>query len=159
MPDCFLVALFINNFIIVNANVPSSSMENTIMTKDRLIANRLAYLFDEPERFDIIVFKFPDNEKILFVKRIIGLPGDTVEIIDGVVYVNNEMIEEPYLAEKPVGNFGPVTVPEEHYFTLGDNRNHSEDSRYWINTFVPEENIKAKPLFRYLPSFKNLMND
>ncbi len=153
---CALAAFFINTFILLNANVPSSSMENTIMEKDRLFANRLAYVFDEPERFDIIVFKFPDDEKTLFVKRIIGIEGDTVEIVDGIVFINGEPIKDTYKKEKAYGSYGPVTVPEGHYFTLGDNRNNSADSREWINTFVPRDNIVAKPIFRYWPNFKDL---
>ncbi len=155
---CFLAAVFINTFIIVNANVPSGSMENTIMTGDRLFANRLAYAFSDPERFDIVVFKFPDNREKLYVKRIIGLPGDTVSIIDGAVYINGEVIDEPYIKEPFYGSFGTYNVPEGHYFVLGDNRRISVDSRSWENTFVPEKDIVAQPIIRYLPSFKYLVN-
>ena len=81
----FLVAFFLKEYIIINADIPSGSMENTIMTGDRLIGNRLAYLFGEPERGDIIIFKYPDDETQLFVKRIIGMPGETVTIEDAKV--------------------------------------------------------------------------
>ncbi|MFV0519137.1 MAG: signal peptidase I [Lachnospirales bacterium] len=156
---CIILAFIINNFFIINAIVPSNSMENTIMTKDRFIGNRLAYKFSEPERFDIIVFKWPDDETQLFVKRIIGLPGDKVEIVDGILYINDKVIEEPYLKEAPyTSDFGPYNVPEGHYFTLGDNRNWSEDSRLWENTYVPYKNIVAKPIFKYLPSFEILLD-
>ena len=83
-----VVVLIVNNFLLINARVPSESMEKTIMTGDRFFGNRLAYLFDDPERFDIVVFKYPDDESQLFVKRVIGLPGETVEIKDGKVYIN-----------------------------------------------------------------------
>ncbi len=157
---CLIIAFLINNLIIVNAEVPSSSMENTIMTKDRLICNRLAFMFSEPKRFDIIVFKFPDDESQLFVKRVIGLPGDEIVIDDGNLYINGELTEEPYLKEAPMPlDFGPYYVPVDHYFALGDNRNVSKDSRAWINTYVPSENIVAEPLFRYLPSFKILIGE
>ncbi|MFV0519138.1 MAG: signal peptidase I [Lachnospirales bacterium] len=157
---CVIMAYLINNLVIVNAEVPTSSMENTIMTEDRLIANRLAYTFSDPERFDIIVFKWPDDETQNYVKRIIGLPGDTIEIKGGLLYINGVLTEEPYLKETPFDqDYGPYNVPEGHYFTLGDNRNWSKDSRLWENTYVPRENIVAKPLFRYLPNFKILIND
>ena len=82
-----VAVLLINNFLLINAKIPSESMENTIMTGDRIFGNRLAYTFGEPERFDIVIFKFPDDESQLFIKRVIGLPGETVEIRDGKVYI------------------------------------------------------------------------
>ena len=150
------VALFINNFIIVNATVPSSSMEKTIMTNDRVIGLRLAYKNNDPERGDIIIFKFPDDEKILYIKRVIGLPGDMVEIHDGAVYLNGQVLDEPYITMETEGNFGPYTVPEGHYFMLGDNRNNSADSRYWKNTYLEREKIVGKAVMRYWPAIKKL---
>ncbi len=150
------VALFINNFIIVNATVPSSSMEKTIMTDDRVIGLRLAYRNSDPLRGDIIIFKFPDDESILYIKRVIGLPGDTVEIHDGGVYLNGELMNEPYITVKTEGNFGPYTVPEGHYFMLGDNRNNSADSRYWKNTYLSRDKVVGKAVLRYWPSIKKL---
>ncbi len=154
-----VAAWLVNNLLIINARVPSGSMENTIMTGDRLFANRLAYTFREPERFDIAVFEAPDEEGVLFVKRVIGLPGDTVEIITGNVYINDELLEEAYLRETPYGSFGPYTVPEEHYFMLGDNRNNSEDARMWDNTYVHKDAIIGKVVVRYFPSIKIYRND
>ncbi len=154
-----ILAWFINSFIIINAKIPSGSMENTIMTGDRIIANRLAYTFSEPERLDIVVFEAPDEDGILFVKRIIGLPGDTIEIKKGDVYINGDLLEEDYLKEDAFGSFGPYTVPEDHYFMMGDNRNNSDDSRMWDNTYVPEEDIKGKAVFRYYPTPKLYIND
>ena len=94
-----VIAFFLNTFIIANSRVPSGSMENTIMTGDRLIGSRLSYNFSDPKRGDVIIFRWPDNEKIFFVKRIIGMPGDTVKISDGKIYLNNstEALEEPYI--------------------------------------------------------------
>jgi signal peptidase I len=149
-------ALLINNFIIVNASVPSGSMENTIMTGDRIIANRLYYKIDNPQRGDIAVFKYPDDESKLFVKRIIGLPGETVLIKDGSVYINDKKLDEPYLTVTTKGEFGPFNVPEGKYFMMGDNRNNSLDSRFWKNTFVAKDKIQGKAFIEYFPKFKYL---
>ena len=123
-----LIALAIDNFVIVNAQIPSGSMENTIMTGDRVIGNRFAYSFSDPQRFDIIIFRYPDDERQLFIKRIIGLPGETVEIRDGKIYLNgsDEPLEDVQTKETMVGSFGPYTVPENSYFVMGDNRNDSK---------------------------------
>ena len=151
-----VLAYFVNHFIIVNAIVPSSSMEKTIMTGDRVIGYRLAYSFSEPERGDIIIFKFPDDESKLYIKRLIGLPGETVEIKEGKVFVDGEALDEPYLTVTTEGTFGPYTVPEGHFFMLGDNRNNSADSRYWNNTYLAREKIVGKAVFKYWPGFKGL---
>lgn len=149
-----VIALVLNNFIIANSKVPSGSMENTIMTNDRVIGSRLSYLFADPERGDIVIFRYPDNEKIYFVKRVIGLPGDTVDIYGGHVYLNGSQeplmegyIREPMVPEVPMH----FEVPEDCYFMLGDNRNYSKDARFWTNTYVKKEKIIAKVLFRYYP--------
>jgi signal peptidase I len=153
-----LLAWVVTSFLIVNATVPTGSMENTIMTGDRIIANRLAYWQGEPQRGDIAVFRYPDDPsgKTLFVKRIIGLPGDVVEVREGQVYINgaSTALEESYLKETPYGNFGPYEVPEGQYFMMGDNRNNSLDSRSWRNHYVPKKDILGKVLFRYFRGFK-----
>lgn len=153
--------LIVNNFILINALVPSESMEKTIMTGDRIFGFRLAYQFDEPERFDIVIFKYPDDpeQKELYIKRIIGLPGETVNIVNGKVYINGEQtpLDDSFCPETPIGDFGPYTVPEGCYFMLGDNRNCSKDSRFWENTYVREDQIVGKAMLRYYPSIK-LMN-
>ena len=147
------VVFILKNYVLINAVIPSGSMENTIMTGDRVFGNRLAYRFGEPERGDIVIFKYPDNEEELYIKRVIGLPGDKVEIRDGLVYLNDSAkpLEEPYLKETPVGDYGPYQVPEDGYFMLGDNRNWSKDSRFWENTYVTREEVLAKAVFRYYP--------
>jgi signal peptidase I len=155
-----LIAFCLNTFIIANSRVPSASMENTIMTGDRVIGSRLTYkFFTDPKRGDIIIFKWPDDEKILFVKRIIGMPGDTVEIRNNHVYLNgsSEPLDEPYLKEPMKRNENlTFTVPENAYFCMGDNRNNSADARYWKNTFVYRNKIISKVEFRYFPGFKKL---
>ena len=155
-----IVAFIITNFIIVNAIVPTGSMKNTIMPNDRLIAFRLSYLFSSPERGDIIVFRAPDDEEMLYVKRIIGMPGETINIIDGKVYINDseQPLDDEYIMEEMLGSFGPYTVPEDSYFMLGDNRNDSQDSRYWDNTFLPKDNILGKAVFKYYPKIEALWN-
>lgn len=149
------IAFVLNTCIIANSQVPSGSMENTIMTKDRVIGSRLSYrFFGDPQRGDIVIFHFPDNEKIYYVKRIIGLPGETVDIVDGQVYIDGSEtpLEEPYIRE-PMIPEEPMhfEVPEGCYFMLGDNRNYSADARRWKNTYVEREKIIAKVLFRYFP--------
>lgn len=150
-----VVLVVLKEFVIINAYIPSGSMENTIMPKDRVIGNRLSYLFSEPERGDIIIFKYPDDERQLFVKRIIGLPGETVTIEDAKVYIGEEEIrlEEPYLKDEWIIDNGAYVfeIPEGSYLVLGDNRNNSKDSRYWENTYVTEEKILGKAVFRYWP--------
>lgn len=151
------VAMIVNKTVLANTEVPTTSMANTIKAGDRLFGNRLAYLFSEPERGDIIIFKYPDNEEENYIKRIIGLPGETVEIVKGVVYVNGEELVEDYLKEEPLElNFGPYEVPEDSYFVMGDNRNWSHDARFWDNTYVHRDKIVAKAWFKYYPDFESI---
>jgi len=148
------IAVFLlKEFIIINAYIPTGSMENTIQPDDRVIGNRLAYLVREPERGDIVIFKYPDDEKQLFVKRIIGLPGETVIIEDAKVYVEGKLLAEDYLKEEWTLDNGPYTfeVPEGSYLVLGDNRNNSKDARYWEETYVAEDKILGEAVFRYWP--------
>ncbi len=145
-----IIVLF--KVVLINATIPSESMQNTIMKGDRIIGNRLAYLFSDPERFDIIIFPAPDSGK-LFIKRIIGMPGETVEVKDGVIYIDGTAHPEcnDFCPETPHGSSGPYTVPDDCYFMMGDNRNNSSDSRAWRNHFVPKDTIVAKAIFRYWP--------
>lgn len=145
---------FVNTKLIVNANIPTSSMENTIMVNDRILGNRLAYTKGKNvHRYDIIIFKYPDDPSQLFIKRVIGLPGDTVTIIDGYVYLNDstEPIPDTYIKEKATGTYGPFDVPSNSYFVMGDNRNDSLDSRFWVNTYVPKDYILGRAVFRIYP--------
>jgi len=148
--------LLLNNFVIINAKIPSASMENTVMEGDRIFGLRLAYKFDDPARYDIIIFRYPDDEEILFIKRVIGLPGESVLIRDGKVYIDDSEValDDSFCPETPEGNFGPYLVPEGHYFVMGDNRQHSNDSRYWDNTFVSEDQIVGQAGLRYWPISK-----
>lgn len=148
-----LIAIGLNRFVLINAEIPSGSMENTIMTGDKIIGFRLAYAFSEPDRGDIIIFRNPDNESENYVKRVIGLPGETVVIEEGKIYIDGDLLQEDYLKEDWILATGPYRfeVPEGAYLVLGDNRNNSYDARYWQNTYVSEDKILGKALFRYWP--------
>lgn len=149
-----IITVLITQVLIINAQVPSSSMESTINKGDRVIGLRFSYWFSEPQRGDVVIFKNPDNEQELYVKRLIGMPGDEVSIVDGVVYVNGAVLEgeEVYLNEPPTDSFGPYIVPENCYFMMGDNRNNSLDSRYWQNTYVQRDQIVGKAFCRLYPN-------
>ena len=163
------ITLVINNVVLINAKIPSPSMEKTLKVKDRHFGFRLAYginlnmfgyeiseKFKDPERFDIVIFKYPDDESRLFIKRVIGLPGEVVEIKDGKVYIDGSptSLDDSFIPEKMIGSYGPYTVPENSYFMLGDNRNDSKDSRSWKNKFVRFDQLVGKAIVRYYPSFK-----
>lgn len=152
-----VIAIVLKTFVFANAVVPTGSMLNTIQEGDRIIASRLAYINNDPERYDIIIFRNPDNEEECFVKRVIGLPGETVQIVNGIVYVtqtNGETIQldDSFVTNcEPYGDFGPFEVPEDSYFMMGDNRNTSWDSRFWDNKYVHKDKILGKVKFKYYP--------
>lgn len=150
-----VLALLLKNYIIINATVPTGSMEHTIEPGDDLFGLRVAYNFTEPKRGDIIIFKFPDDESEKYVKRIIGLPGEKVTIKEAKVYINDSEVplDEDYLKEKWVLATGPFEfdVPEDCYFVMGDNRNDSYDARYWDNTYVTKDEIIGKAYMIYYP--------
>lgn len=153
-----LLAFLMNRYVYANAEVPTGSMIPAVIPDDRLIVNRLAYVFGEPKRGDIVMFKFPDDESQDYLKRIIGLPGEKIEIIDGLIYINDSDIplKEDYLNDEPNGDYGPYVVPEGCYFMLGDNRDISEDARFWENTYVKKEKIVGKAFLRYYPNITML---
>ncbi len=147
-----VVATLIKEFIIYNVEVPTGSMEETIMIGDRVVTSRVSYITGDPKRGDIVVFPFPDDEELDYIKRIIGLPGETIEGKDGLVYINGEPLMEPYVAEALDSDFGPYIVPENSYFMMGDNRNNSQDSRFWENKFLARNKIEGKAILKY-PKF------
>lgn len=157
-----IIALIINNFIIINASVPTGSMKNTIKEHSRMIGFRLSYMFSDPKRGDIVVFKFPDDESQNYVKRIIGLPGEYIEVKGGIVYINDKPLKEDYVyfeggSADPRGDFAKTLVPKNCYFVMGDNRNNSKDSRFWETTnFVKEKKILGKAIFSYYPKISLL---
>ena len=161
----------IRTTLIANVTVKTGSMNNTIMEGDRLIVNRLAYKGEgnDVERYDIVVFYPPDKvangEKniVPFVKRVIGLPGETITIVNGIVYVtekdgNTEQLRDDFVEPeyRSYDNFGPYVVPENSYFMLGDHRNDSGDSRFWIIKSVDKNLIIGKAVFRYYPKIEKL---
>ena len=178
------IAFVLTTFIIANSEVPTGSMENTIMAGSRVIGSRLHYKFSEPERGDVAIFVWGwghkdcrtmfegeekdtcprcgtevgrDTETIYYVKRIIGVEGDTIDIVDGKVYLNGSdtPLEEPYLAEEmdPDETYH-FEVPEDCYFMMGDNRNYSADARYWRNPYISKDKMIAKVLVEYFPTPK-----
>ena len=150
----FVIALFLNHYIIVNANVPTGSMENTIQPGDRLIGFRLSYQKEGPKRGDIIIFNYPVDESEIYIKRVIGLPGETVQILDGYVYINGEKLDENYGAEvmNDAGRAAePITLGDDEYFVLGDNRNRSDDSRYENVENLKREKIVGRAWVRIWP--------
>lgn len=154
----FVIMMLISRILIINTSIVSGSMLPQVTVGARIVGNRLAYRNELPCRGDVIIFAFPDDEAQTYIKRIIGLPGETVEIISGSVYINDEVfpLQEDYLAESAIGHYGPYTVPDGCYFVMGDNRNHSVDSRAWENKFVPFKNIYAKAWFSYYPEVKEI---
>lgn len=192
-----LIFIFIFTVFLANCYVPTASMDPTIHESSRVIANRLSYINNNPKRTDIIAFKYPDHENIVYCKRIIGLPGETLEIIDGVTYINGVQLGEEYIKNTFTGDYGPFYIPKKGdivdydykndtaicnnqvvgninflekycimkegkyivdkdcYFCLGDNRDNSEDARFWQNHYVTKNKIVGK-MFYNLSSFKAL---
>jgi len=170
-----VLALIIRTFIVQAFKIPSGSMEDTLLIGDHLLVNKFIYglqipfsdarilAFEHPERGDVIVFEFPEDrnkpyfERRDFIKRLIGTPGDTIEVRNKEVFVNGkpyvipqEVHKEPILVGPQYGprdNMNPVTVPEGKYFVMGDNRDRSFDSRFW--GFVPMENIRGQAFIKY----------
>lgn len=161
-----LVFGVVRPFIAEPMRVPSKSMTPTLQPKDRMLTNKLAYDLTNPDRGDLVVFGGVEKGKDeRLVKRVVGLPGDVVHLDRGTLKVNGEPQNEPYLSEKGQGagegrdgnrkappgvdSFGPMFVPEDHVFVLGDNRAHSRDSRYFGP--VPTENLIGEPSLRFWP--------
>jgi signal peptidase I len=170
-----ILALFVRTFVVQAFKIPTGSMENNLLIGDHLLVNKFVFAptltraenallpIDPIRRGDVLVFKYPEDPERDFIKRVIGLPGETVELKDKKVHINGTPLEEPYvhflfpldtsasdLGEGGIDvrrSYGPVTVPEGHYFMMGDNRDNSQDSRYW--GFMPRDYVKGKALFVY----------
>ena len=150
-----ICGVLLNQFVVLSAYVPTSSMEGTIRERDRVIAFRLSYLFSTPERFDIIVFPSPVEEDTLNVKRVIGLGGETVNIVQGRVYINDDPtpLRNDFVGNELLHDFGPFEVPEGHVFVLGDYRANSRDSRWWRDPYINVDDILGRVAFRFFPGF------
>jgi signal peptidase I len=164
-----IIALFIRTFVVQSFKIPSGSMEETLAIGDHLLVNKFIYgikapfidrtLLDigSPKRGDVVVFEYPKDESRDFIKRVVGTPGDIIEIRDKKVFVNGEPYINPHEVFKtseilpkeqsPRDNFGPVKVPDNAYFVMGDNRDNSYDSRFW--GFVGKDHIKGRAFIKY----------
>lgn len=162
-----LLALFIRGFIVQAFKIPSGSMLPTLVIGDHLLVNKFIYgirvpfwgkravSFAKPERDDVVVFIYPQDRSKDFIKRVKGLPGETVEIRDRGLYINGNKIEDGHAhlgkglanGRRPRDNFGPIKVPDGHVFVLGDNRDHSHDSRFWGT--VPIDDVLGKAFVLY----------
>jgi len=150
------LALFIRAFIAEPRYIPSDSMLPTLEVSDRLVVEKISYYFRLPQRGEIVVFEPPQQLQIqgyqkdqAFIKRVIGTPGQTVQIQNGIVYLNGSPLKEDYIAEPPGYQMPAVRVPEDQLFVMGDNRNNSNDSHVW--GFLPKQNVIGHACFRFWP--------
>lgn len=149
-----ILSLGIITFVGQRTKVSGHSMETTLSDGDNLIVDKISYRFRDPERFEIIVFPFQYEEHTYYIKRIIGLPGETVQVIDGYVYINGEMLDENYgleVMDDPGIAAEPITLGEDEYFVLGDNRNHSSDSRDPSVGVLHRDDIMGRAWIRIWP--------
>jgi signal peptidase I len=158
-----IIALFATTFVIQAFKIPTSSMESNLLVGDHLLVNKFVYglhsgwlskllPYKEPQRGDVIVFKFPGNTEIAYVKRLMGMPGDKIEMIGHTLFINDKELKEDYTQyihreQSIYDHYGPYYVPPSQYFAMGDNRDNSQDSRFW--GFVPRDNLLGKALVIY----------
>ena len=146
------VLFFLLQATVQNFYVDGASMEPSLQDRQRLLVSKVAYYLHEPERGDVLIFKSPQNEQKDYIKRLIALPGDTVEVKKGTVYVNDSPLEETYIKSPPRYTVEKQKIPENSYFVLGDNRNNSDDSHNgWV---VPHQNIVGKAWLSIWPPGK-----
>ncbi|MGE5397948.1 MAG: signal peptidase I [Chitinophagales bacterium] len=148
----FVLAMALRLCVVEGRVIPSGSMLPTIQLQDRVMVCKFIYWFKEPSRGDIVVFKPPESlgQQDDYIKRVIGLPGEKVEVKNEKVYINDEPLEEPYIMEAPSYDFGPVIVPKDSLFVMGDNRNESFDSHAW-GTWLKRDHLKGKAFIIYWP--------
>ncbi len=151
-----LLAFILCSFFIINAVVPSASMENTVKEGSLLIGNRLAYLMSEPENGDIIFFRSSELGEDLIIKRVIAVGGQSFMMKGGRVYIDGILLDEPYVSEFSEDDFPVTLVPEGYFIVLGDNRNNSYDSRKWETPFVAFSDVEARAELIYFPKFIKL---
>lgn len=148
-----ILAWVINTFVVFRIEVPTGSMIPTIMVNDKIFVLKV-YNKDNFKRGDILVFRSLEEDGLLLIKRLIGLPGDTVELKEGALYINGELIEEPYVVNNSDYS-GKFVVPEGHLFFLGDNRKTSKDARYWENPYISKDEVLGRAGLRIYP-FDNI---
>lgn len=146
-----VLAFFIRHYIVELYMVEGPSMRPTLQNGERLVVNKFTYRFNKPAKDEIIVFRYPRDPSRDFIKRVIAEPGDTIEIKDGRVFVNGQLLNEPYILDKTRGSYNLATVPEGHIFVMGDNRNNSEDSRFRDVGFVSYDLVKGKAMMIFWP--------
>ena len=146
-----VLAFFIITFVARSFRVDGMSMEPSLHNGERVMVNKVLYHFAQPQRGDVVVFPYPLEPKNMFIKRVIGVPGDEVKIRDGITYINDVAIEEPYIYAKSFNDYGPVVVPEGRVFVMGDNRNNSLDSRSTRVGMIPINKIEGRVEFVYWP--------
>jgi signal peptidase I len=157
-----IIALFATTFVVQAFKIPTGSMEPNLLIGDHLLVNKFIYglhsgllseilPYKNPKRGDVIVFKYPNSPEVAYVKRLIGMPGDKIELIGHTLYINGQVLKENYTQyidpESIYAHYGPYEVPPGHYFAMGDNRDNSQDSRFW--GFVPRDYILGKALVIY----------
>jgi signal peptidase I len=151
-----ILALMIRTFVVQAFRIPSGSMIPTLLVGDQILVDKMAYHFRKPKRGDVIVFKFPGDESRDFIKRIIGLPGEKLEVRDRRVLINDKPLDDGAYAFHeifdtfripPRDDFGPVTVPDKRYFVMGDNRENSQDSRFW--GYLDQDKIVGRAFIIY----------
>ena len=145
------LAMFIRTFIVELYVVDGPSMRPTLESEERLVVNKFIYRFRVPKKGEVLVFQYPRDPSRDFIKRVIATPGDTIEIREGRVLVNDQLLTEDYILEKTRSEFPKMTVPEGRIFVMGDNRNNSEDSRFADVGFVPYDLIKGKAVLVFWP--------
>ena len=143
--------MFIRTFIVELYVVDGPSMRPTLESEERLVVNKFIYRFRPPEKGEVLVFQYPRDPSRDFIKRVIATPGDTIEIREGRVLVNDQLLTEDYILEKTRSEYPKSTVPEGRIFVMGDNRNNSEDSRFADVGFVPYDLIKGKAMLVFWP--------
>jgi len=145
------LAFLIRTFIVELYIVEGPSMRPTLESQERLVVNKFIYRFRPPEKGEILVFRYPRDKTRDFIKRVIATEGDTIEIKDGRVYVNDKLLNEDYILEKTRSEYAKATIPQGTVFVMGDNRNNSEDSRFVDVGFVPYDLIKGKAIVVFWP--------
>ena len=154
-----LLLMFSLHNILMIGSIPTESMQPTLEEGGRVVVNKLSYMYGKPKRGEIIVFELPEMNNRLMIKRIIGVPGDKIEIKEGKVYINGKEKKELYIKEPMKKQENKAyCVPKNNYFVMGDNRNHSYDSRKWRYSFVKSENIKGKAIVALFPKIMLLTN-